>query len=358
MKYRTDVLLDAEDVSTAATKTIDIDSTDPISRIEIVYKATNNNSVPTAHPTKMITNLSVVDGSDVLFSLSGIEAQALNYLSGTMSNPLGIAYANDVQAITTIGIDFGRWLYDADLALDPNKFKNLQLKITQDKSLGASTPDAATMSIYAHQFDEKRVSPTGFLMSKEAYTYTLVASATQSIDLPTDYPMRKLIVQSLAAGKQPWEQYNKLTLSEDQDKRIPINNMRTSDLLKMEPDTTKIVENVIGVGTGSAAAVYCTPTYATYVAISSLTSALSTVATTQAYGGYFTVNTDSAELYQSVITGFAPHGALNLLHHDEYDMNDWYDVGKLKSLKLKVVAGSGCTTSSTAQIVTQQLRRY
>jgi hypothetical protein len=133
--------------------------------------------------------------------------------------------------ITNYEIYFGRHLYDTVLGLDPTKFRNLQLKITHNKANGGAAPDAATLEVTADVFDQKEAKPIGFLMAKENVSYTLQASANEYVDLPTDHPMRKILVQSLSYGKQPWEQYNELKLSEDNDKKVPLDD-KTSDLIK------------------------------------------------------------------------------------------------------------------------------
>jgi len=250
--YRITTLLASEDASTAATKTIDINLTNPISKIVVQFKGTNNGATPTAHGAKMVSKIELVDGSDVLYSCSGIESQAVTYYGEGRMPFMVNEYRNDVMNIQTFEIPFGRWLWDEKLALDPSRFKNLQLKITHNKASGGSSPDAGTLSVFAYVFDEKRITPIGFLMTKELYSYTLTSSAHEYIDLPTDYPYRLLIVQSLAAGKQPWEQYNKIKLSIDHDRYVPINGVKTSDLLKLFRLADPIVEEICGTGTGSA----------------------------------------------------------------------------------------------------------
>jgi len=140
MNYRTASILAPEAASTAATKTLDINLADPVSRLVIQMKGLNNGTTLTAHPAKMISKIELVDGSDVLFSLSGVECQALNYFDkGRM--PFNVVnYCNDVYAIATYELNFGRYLYDPVFALDPTKFTNPQLKITHDGSQGGFAP--------------------------------------------------------------------------------------------------------------------------------------------------------------------------------------------------------------------------
>lgn len=356
MFYRIASMLASEAATVPATKTIDVDIAKPISRITIQMKGTNSTSVPVAHPAKMLTKVELVDGSNVLFSLNGVQARALNfYENGRLPNDL-MSYANDVQCAAVCQINFGRYLWDELLAFDAKKFSNPQLRISHNLALGGSTPDAATLNVFAHAFDEKIPTPVGFLMSKEQFAYTLVASAKESIDLATDLPYRFLLIQSLTAGKQPWEQYNQVKLTEDNDARVVINDEKTSDLIKLLQDYPRIVEYILAYGLSAAPTIYCTPTYETQVGAIGIDSADAALFAVQPQGGAFAATGTAAKLSQWLATGFIPHGAMAIPFGKKDTIEDWYDVSKVGALKLILTAGSGA--SGTCQIVSQQLKKY
>jgi len=349
-------MLAEEDATTPATKTIDVDIAKPISRITVRMRATNNGSDPTAHPTKMLPKIELVDGSNVLFSLSGIEAQALNcYEHGYKPDQL-LVYANDVMCDIAVQLNFGRFLWDEQLAFDGKKFSNPQLRITHDLSKGGSSPDAATLSVLAHAFDELLPVPVGFLMSKEQFGYTLNGTAKESIDLATDMAYRFLIIQSLYAGRTPSQQFNKIKLSEDNDARVVINDESTSLLIYLLQKHQRFVEYILTYGLGSANLMYCTPTFLTDVKAFALDSADATMFSTQSYGGSITATTEAAQLVQWLVSGLCPHGALAIPFGDPALMEKWYDVSKIGALKLILTGGSGAT--GTCEIVSQQLRKY
>lgn len=356
MNYRLASILPSEAANTAGTKTIDINVADPISRFVIQMKGYNNGNDPTAHPAKMITKIELVDGSDVLFSLSGVEAQALNfYDQGRMPHTV-LNYLNDVYAIATYCIDFGRYLYDPALAFDPTKFTNPQLKITHDLSAGGSSPDAALLSVYAHIFDERKVTPTGFLMSKEQYSYTLVASAKEHIDLATDYPYRKLILQSMSVSLQPWQQFNQVKLSQDSDAKVVINDEKTSDLLKLfrlHPEMTE----VIYAKTAAAAnqVIHCTPSYERIANLVGV-AADSDAYIIDTYGGGITVYDGAAAEMMMILSGLSPHSTLCIPFGEQKEIEDWYKVSEIGSLRLTLKAGG--TADGTCEIISQQIRSY
>jgi hypothetical protein len=351
-------ILAIEAASTAGTKVIDLNLVDLVSRIVVQFKGTNSTGVPVAHPAKMVSKIELVDGSDVLFSLSGIEAQAMNFYDEDELPTTALIYVNDVESIATYHINLGRYLWDPNLALDPSRFSNLQLKITHNKALGGGTPDAGQLGVYAYIMEKTDATPTGFLMSKEIQSYSLTSSAHEYISLPTDYAYRKLIIQSLAAGKNPNAQYNKVKLSIDNDAKVLINNIATSDLLKIIPHK-RFTEYLVGTGIGSAEGTYCTAAMSAFAGMAPLASALAASSVfTQAYGGYLTVLADTTKMFQSVIVGQCPHGAMQIPMGNQLDMTTFLSMSKVGSLKLDITAGSSVGSSSTCEIVAQQVRVY
>ncbi|GAH11340.1 unnamed protein product, partial [marine sediment metagenome] len=262
MNYRVASILPSEAADAAATKTIDLNFAKPISRITVQVKALNSGVLVTDHPAKIVSKLEVVDGSDILFSLSGIEAQALNYYDKGYMPHTVLNYIDQTRAIATFDIDFGRFLYDPVYALDPKKFTNPQLKISHDLALGGTAPSAMDLSVFGHIFDQKEVSPTGFLMSKEQYSYTLNGTAKEQIELATDHPYRKLLMQSISETRQPHEQYNIIKLSEDNDHKVVINGEKTSDLLKLIRQFPRFTEQIMAYNVAATNEIYpCSVSY-------------------------------------------------------------------------------------------------
>lgn len=358
MNYRQTSLLDHESIATAGTKTIDITVKDMISRIQIQVKATNNGSAPTAHPAKILSKVELVDGSDVIFGLSGRELLAMQFFSQRRTPFVINNYLDDTMCVVNYEIDFGRYLYDPELALDPSKFNNLQLKITHNLAVGGAVPDACTLEVIADIFDEKAVTPGGFLMKKEHVSYTLVAAANEYIDLPTDFLMRKLIIMSHVDDKQPWQLYNEVKLSEDNDKRVPIND-KTSDLLKylgaLWPPLSEYIE---GVALTTTRDFYVMSTYEMQFVAMAMGNAAAYLKSDYAYGGNIDIRGSASCNFKALIRGFAPFGALAIPFGDQGDMADWYDVTKIGNLRLTLKAGSSPGTGSTCEVLTEQMRPY
>lgn len=358
MQYRWSEILSSETFTAAGTKVIDIDLSDPISRLSILMKLTNNGSTPTDHPAKALVKVEIVDGSDVLCSLSGLEAQALAFYTQRKPSFADLIYLNDVMALIEFDIYFGRFLFDPDLALDTTKFRNPQIKISHSLGLGGSAPDALDMRVRADVFDDKKVSPSGFLMAKELYSYSLVSGANEYIDLPNDHPVRNLTILSRANGKAPHEQYNQLKLTENQDKKTILEGY-TSDFQKVIAGLFPEYQDKI-YGAASAAGVehYFTPTFDVYPSLNAEGTSAQIYTAAFNEGGKQAIHGDVNANFYGLMTGRCPHGAIVFPMGNPDDPSDWWDVSALTSARLKITAGSSVESSSTLQLVLEQLRRY
>jgi len=301
MNYRQTTMLDHESIATAGTRSLDITLKDVISRICIQLKATNTDNTPIAHPANMLSKIEVVDGSDVLFGLSGKELIADQFYSQRKTPFVINNYLTGVMSVVTFEILFGRNLYDPLYALDPTKFKNPQLKITHNLAAGGCSSTVATMEVVADIFDQKEVSPVGFFMKKEHVSYTLEASANEYVDLPVDHTMRKLIIMSLVSDKMPWQLFNEVKLSEDNDKRVPVND-KTSDLLKyFGAQFPKIKESIEGATADSTKDFFCMSTYEIELAGMAMGNAAAYLKTDYMYGGTIDLRASLACNFKAIV---------------------------------------------------------
>jgi len=222
MNYRLSSIVSEETIIPAKTKVIELDMKDIVSRLQINCELNMDGTVLGAHLAEVISNIELVDGSEVLFSMSGKECQALDYYQTGVMPFMAFTDRTGNDAIVTFNINFGRWLYDEQLAFDPTKFNNPQLKITHNYQACGGTPSIAVMEVRAYMFDEKEVSPTGFLLSKEHYQFVSGVNNTyHDIEMPTDHPTRRYMIVGRAEGYFCQQVVKEVRLSEDNLKRIP-----------------------------------------------------------------------------------------------------------------------------------------
>ena len=216
MNYRTDLILAATaSPSASGTKTIDLLLKKPISRIEITYSTTKVLGTQGAGVPACIPKIELVDGSKPLHSLTGYTNQALAYYSrGNVAMEHG-QHIRTQQEVAIYAMDFGRYLWDPLLAFDPTKFANPQLKISWNRAAVDASVATDSMAIWAELFDEKPISPIGFLSAREIWTGNFLANnSVNEILLPEDEIIRQLLVRANQAAYEPWYQVDIAKLDE------------------------------------------------------------------------------------------------------------------------------------------------
>jgi len=329
----------AEEAYTAdATEIIDINITDPISELVLRYQPKNGaEAEPTGHPVRCIEKVELVDGSDVLFSLSGAEAQAMDWYNHHIVRPNIMWYLTNLTFDCALHISFGRFPMDTMLALDPKKFSNLQLKITLDIDAGGMNTSQVTLYVLARIFDQKEISPIGFLMSKEIKDYAMGAGTHEYTDLPTDYAYRKLLLRAQKYGTGMEHCFDTIKLSEDNDKRIPLDHKIEEILHAITGYTKPYREWILTNCDTDGRYIYITPGYWPAFSATIWSSAVPTagVSIYEGDGGRAILyKTTNAQNVQVLAMGWCPHSAIEIPFGVQSDPEDWYDVSKLGSLRL------------------------
>lgn len=229
MKYRANELYHEQALDDTGTKIIDLNFKDPLSAIGLQFKGVNGGTSNKANwMSDVVTKIEIVDGSDVLLSLSLKQAQALQaYQTGKMP------YINFEEAASKAGKDetmllFGRYLWDDEYYLDLSKFANPQLKITTDedviRAMGATgwLTGSFKVSVTAFIIQEGAAGAKGFFMNKEVYNFTAATSGDEHVDLPRDHPFIAAMINSTVKQSDIYELISKMKISCDSDKFVPI----------------------------------------------------------------------------------------------------------------------------------------
>jgi hypothetical protein len=358
MNYRSSILLSPADVDASGTKIVDLDFPDVISRLQIIFQTINPGAVVIQeHPLANLTKIEIVDGSNVVFSLTGLQTHALEFFDTGRLYPGGGSFVPAWGLVAIATLNFGRFLFDPLLALAPKKFTNLQLKVSYDEDVSVASTVVNTLAVIADLFDEKTVTPTGFLMNKDIFDYTPVANAIATIDLPTDYTYRKLMVQARVPDLWFGGIIGNLKLTEDNDKRIPLDltgSQLESWLHQLWGECSEHIVAFLNTSTGidlyHAATQGIRPRADIYCA--------SDVLGNVPFGYRNAYKTTTAASYQAMeIAGTMPHGCICIPFGDQQDPADWYNVvGRV--LKLKLTAGASIGATEQFHIIGQQYRPY
>jgi len=361
MNYRLATILAEKALSTASTETIDINVKDPISRLDIVWQPTFMDKANLAALPVGISKIELVDGSDVLHSLNGRVNQALCIYDRRVPTMNHGIFVGGAKLHCTMGIDFGRFLYDPVLAFDPTKFRNPQLKITHDSTLLSALTVTHTLEILAHLFDEKVIAPIGFLIAKEHKAYVAASEDSyEYTDMPTDHPIRQMLIRGFHTQQDPTDVVDHFKLSEDNDKRIPIDMNLVSYVNRMKGVWLPVVEPVMDyIDTVGGYSKYVTPTDRCTIYTGHGNNSCDYWVEGGIEGGYVQRYADVVSAFHSgLVHGYLPHSCIQIPFGLQDDLDDWYDVTRVGSLVVRTQAAGEYGSGSEISIHLQQLRRY
>ena len=365
MKVRDDVLISSDDMGTSGTKIYDLDYSDVLSGITLTFDATNGASGNVSNPIERnVSKVEIVDGADVLWSLPGDVLYAL--YSQMHGNP-GIDYytgAISDSPFVDLYIRFGRYLYDPDLAFAPRNFKNPQLKVTFDeatvRAAGATgfVSDSFALTILSHLMEDAP-APSGWLMAKDLYDFTTVASGDEKIAMPTDYPWRQLMIRNYEAGVWHGTDISNYKLSCDGGKFIPFDlssAVVTSRMANVYPPTYKngymyaangdTIETWIGHDTGQSIMSHVAGIIAT---ASSFNSARFTLGLMTHEG----VATTNAVHFRA--PGYCPHNTVFIPFGRLNEKAEWFNAPQYNAVHLYLTQGGA---GAECNVCVEQVRTY
>ncbi|GAI94763.1 unnamed protein product, partial [marine sediment metagenome] len=264
----------------------------------------------------------------------------------------------------SVSLNFGRWLYDEVFALDPTKYRNLQLKVEHDKALGGCLPTAGNLRVFADLFDEKVVTPSGFLGAKEIFAFTPTQGATEYITLPTDDIIRMLMPINTNDAEEPDIQFETVKIDEDDGKRI-IYDGYTMDLIRLAVNRQdRIQEYISGKITSGTLTLYLT-------ACKDIQNVLIEQSHTDTYfseawsGGRVRVFTSGADVdFGGIHSGRCPHGSVPIYFGKQNDPDDWWNVARIGKARVQLTPRAtadtvpGCDTAKTTELVGQFAIKY
>lgn len=358
MNYRQTQILAQKTMAASGTEVIDLDVQDPISAILFEYRNTRGGITDIEHIAACLSKIELVDGADVLFSLSGKQMQALDYYDAFQAGYVFNTWGIGIQELVAFTYHFGRKLWDPRLALDTKRFRNPQLKITHNRALKDASSSAHELKILGYIFDEKQITPEGFLMSKEIKAYTSgAADSYEYTDLPLDHPLRKLLIYAYDDAYSPHQVAKEIRLSENNDRRIPIDEGLSTIMKQVNSMYPRFQETLYGPLTAVVSDHYVTPSFDAVVTGTPETTPAYLAVESGALHSPIGLYCNAGLTVRATVSGFNPHSVVPLDFGDQQDPADWYDVTKLGNLKARVKAGTAGTAGAVA-LFAQQFRRY
>jgi hypothetical protein len=354
MRTREATIHAEESYAAAGTGVYPIRETDPISRILIPFGVTVGAAARLAHHAAALTKIEIVDGSDVLFSLTGRQTDGIARFDGHGSAGMWTSPSASITEYGNLVIDFGRYLYDKEVAFDPTKFKNPQIKITRSLSAAEATCTAVILAIHAYCMEGLTSSPAGFLMKKEIKSWTAAAAAWEYTEMPKDYMYRRLFLQGLTATIGVGTHWSRARLSENNDKSIPFDVLVDDQIANNARQYGDIVENCSGAISAVATPFFAAPAYGGSV-MAMCTMATNALEGHNRDGGQYEVKSaNGTDDFRGIVMGLAPQGLVAFDMGAEDKPEDWYDPKALGSLQLEVL-GAG---AYTVRVIGEQFRTY
>lgn len=358
MLYRHASILANKDLGASGTEPISITISDPISAITIVHLPVGGSNTPAGHPVKNIEQIDLKDGSDLLYSCTGFQGQALNVFESKEPIIQEVDARTGGTPLTYVHLHFGRWLWDKELALDPKRHNNLDLYIKWNEVNYDASCTSHGFVVYGHVMEDPALSPVGFLMSKQQRSYEPSSGAWESTNLPGDYPIRKLILKGLKAGAGIRGLIQEIKVDEDLDKRIiidgDIHELR-SFLDQYGGDCIDVIRGNVGT---SSVYYYCTPSNV-FSHSSDGDTAARVIASGLPIGGRLWIIAETGTTgFSTTVRGKNPHGCVQIPFGNQDDMTDWWNLTGGKKGRVRVKGGTSSASGDTVEVVTQQLRRY
>ena len=351
-------LLRKESIATAGTKTLDVSLSDPITALDIIVKKTNSNRTPIAHPGKIIKGIEVIDGADVLFSMNGQDAIALDYYQGGKVPGAMTNYEVGQWSMVHARISFGRAMWDELYALDPKRFNNIQIKVEHDLALGGSTGTVADLSVYAHVFDEKIIEPRGFMLAKEIYSFLPVANAWNYITMPSDYPIRALMWGANECEDGPEYNLANIKIDEADGKHVLLESETERYMFQSAARDPIYLEHIIArtAANDTMLSFYAAPHWERAM-LTTPTAAGCDFAYTSAAGCKYQVMTEAVNVFEGFAQGHIPFGQV-YVPFGNLMSEDYWDITKSGSGKLALQSGATPDVDEYVRVFCQQVRGY
>ena len=210
----------------AATRTIELAKAGYVSGIMLRIEATNGATSGTEHLIDSIDRVEIIaDGSDVLFSLEGVELYKWNWV-WLKKRPAQrrTMRAAAVQELSLL-IPFGRFLGDPDLYLDLSRYQRVELRIQYSPTIAATGFVTATFTISAIEYGWRAGAAPGgtrgFIRTRQIRSFTSLATGEDVQELDRRYPYLGALVYAREAAIEDGTDITNVEIREDDGRVIP-----------------------------------------------------------------------------------------------------------------------------------------
>lgn len=358
MRYRYAKLLAHEDLGAAGTKTIDLDLLDPISAIAVNFGTHNVDKGHVDHPAATLQRVELIDGSEVLYSLSGKQMIAQNFYNMCRLPWTYVAGYPGTWQIITPAMFFGRHLWDMEYGFDPKKHRNPKLRITHDQLASNTSVDENSCVVYAFTFDEVTPSFRGFIRQTEEYTYSITPGGTKYVDVPQEFVLREIYVQTVMQASTFSHNVAHVKLQENAGKIVPV-DMYSHHLVEEKALMYGYMEELCRMQMDAAEHDYyhASTDYSWPAGVSSNRETDLMVDTSGGPKGTYSSPSTAGTITINT-KGLVPFGVLPILNEDRSDPGVWYDPRNRGKVQLVLHSRDYATAGMDVNLVAEQIRPY
>lgn len=212
--------------SDAATRIVLLPRAGMLSAIGLRAEGTNGATRGTERLFDAIDRVEVIaNGSEVLFSLEGIELWKWQHVFLKRRPPYIWTEVNAAVQDLFLLIPFGRWLGDPELYLDLSRYQNVELRVQFSPTISATTFATLSMTftaiLYQWRQGSRELRSRGYIRTTQFRSFTSLASGEDVTELPRRYPLLDLLVHVREAAIDPDLNITLLEIREDDGLVIP-----------------------------------------------------------------------------------------------------------------------------------------
>lgn len=358
MNYRTTTLLALKDLGLSGAEPIEINLAEKIAQLHFSFYVLKGAGHAIASPLDALSKIEILDGSNKLLEVTGTQLAGIQFFD---TGKIGTAYLRNTASVAHWCfpvLHFGRFPYDPLYNFDPTKFTNPQIRVTFNAALAQANATKVFLKVIADVFDEKDVTPVGFMRNNTVKIYNASTGTFDYTDLPTDLEIRKLIIQSKRYAADMKTLIAEAKLSEDNDKRVPF-DMTIAEIVQMDNTMYPKIEQVADFTTSAGGHfIFAAPTDEPVITGFNI-SGIRAVQQSVLFGNRFAIATANAtDWVRCRLSGDLPWQMVCFPFGVQDDPDDWYKVGNIGSLRLRIKGGTAAGGTASISVLLQQIYKY
>lgn len=228
-------------LSSAQTEVFDLPKVGILSDLMLEFILRSGTTNIDVYVADFLSKVEIIgNGSTVIKSYTGKQIQAIMAFDDLVMPP-DKEYSPSGGCYGYFDIRFGRFPGDEKYALDCSQWQSLELKITYDLAAGATADTTGFLSTWKYLIGlglyapvGAGFSPVGLIKSEQKKTYTTSVGGTEDLNLPSDYPYRRLLLFTDTHGIYPNSAFNYTTININEGAKKPLDRLYGEEFIQWQ----------------------------------------------------------------------------------------------------------------------------